>query len=166
MTKDDLIKLFEPFGIISDHMSTFGPILLGSIGLIVIFYGLYFEYKRRNRKFFTIEATIINSNLIMDTSGADGHAIYTPDINYSYDIEGKKYISSQVFYRLSSFGSSDEYFMKTIIKKYPAQKAVTAQINANNYNDSYLEDSPNSRFISLIIGFFMILISIIFWSIS
>jgi hypothetical protein len=143
--------------------SFFFGILFTLIGGGLTYFKAYPDYKaaKESSLWPQAEGVILRSE-VNQRRGKKNKTQYSSDISYSYEIDGKRYQSSQVYIGsegTSSSSSKDAYKYKN---KYPVGKQVTVFYSKNEESNAILEPGvKKNHYIFLGIGLFFAVVGLL-----
>ncbi len=134
------------FQSIDDSLSIFelmAPFMFFGAGLLFFYLYLapYIKLKF-GKKYLPVGAKILKSYVheyYLTTSGRSS-LLYKPVIEYQYEINGEKYISTKLFITTKSYSSSIKYHAETFQNKYTEGSIVTAYVHPVKSEKAYLEE--------------------------
>ncbi len=108
----------------------------------------------------TTTATIISSEVITKKN-SDSAVVYTPEICYSFKVQGEEYFSNRIRF-LSGYESNSSAKAYEVTKKYPANSQVTIYYNPLKPKDSVIEPGVKTEnIVFLVIGLALLVIPLV-----
>ncbi len=139
----------------------------GGVGLLIWSHSRYSRMKEA-QGWPTAEAEIVSSEIeshrrrsrSSSRSRTREVTMYTPVVEYEYNVNGEIYTSSRVSFFDGS--STARFDARGVVDKYPQGKVVSAYYDPDNPQNSVLEteETGNIFYLSLIFGFGFILMGI------
>ncbi len=125
---------------------------LVSIGLGLFILSLDFRLLRK-KDYIDAFAKIISSakyERFLKTQN-NAQVTYGVKLEYEYEIEGKKYLSKNIFKNAESYSTSDPNWASTFIKDFPVGKNISIKVKADNPADAYIiEKAPRSWLLNIL----------------
>jgi hypothetical protein len=150
--------------ILQNNVDLFALILLSTVGLGLIIYNIILIKKgQQTLNWIETQGQITKSEIGISRNLSDGsvEAYYRANIEYEYEVHGKKYISDQVHLGDKIY-LSYKYKAKKILNMFPIFHTVSVFVNPDNYAESVLIKGPGAnRVVNIIIGLFLVVIGVI-----
>jgi len=135
-----------------------GVFLLIGIGLTYWGWNIL-QNARASASWPTADGTITKSEVSLSTD-ADGGETYSPEINYSYNINNTNFINNTIKFGENSYGNRRK--AEVIAGDYPIGKNVTVYYDPEKPERSVLEPGLSAgSYIVIGIGIFFILITLV-----
>lgn len=148
------------------------PILLFILTVMSVILGLYtvrmyrarFKADQQSKTWPTTTGKITSSRIDefmgrAKTATGSRRTIYTPQIKFSYTVDGKQYHGDRI--GNGDYQSYTEYSPNRLIKRYPAQSEVTIYYNPADPTDALLQPTAAGNLIGLIVGTIISLFGVI-----
>lgn len=164
---DELTKNFDQFksGLANTLLSAgyITGIIVGVIGLVILIIQLNYFYKIRqiNRWPVYKDAGTIRDSYLEIASGGTTYSIfvvssssytlyYRTRVAFTYEVNGKKYVSRQLSYYES--WNSNPMYAKIESDIYVRGRKVNIRINPKNPSEAYITNKPYNQYLLTLIG--------------
>ena len=129
-----------------------GAVILLGVGVGILYFVGWPGYQeaKESVRWPRVTGTILSSKVVRNLG--QGRGTYSPNISYSYVVDGKKFQSSQIFVG-GHFGSGFSHYAHRYVKKYPVGKGVMVRYSLKENSKSALEPGVKiQHYISLGVG--------------
>ncbi len=139
-------------------------ILLSTVGLGLVVYNLILIKKgKQTSTWLEVKGQITKSEIgiSQNPTKESFETYYRSDIEYEYEVTGKKYKSDQAYLGDKVYLTSKEKAEKTL-KMFPINQTVSVFVNPDNYAESVLiKGSGANRVLNIVLGLILVIIGVL-----